>query len=119
MSGLLASIPGLSAHQMTVAPAVSVFDWIKADQLRSDELSLVASFYPAGALEWLQEHRADIWQYLLESEAEIDKAVLAEDRPRFLKALDIWSKRHQKAFDIYRERPPIVERQDALFTGAN
>lgn len=123
MSGLLSNIPGLAAHQVQVPevtpePARSDFDREAAFRLVSDAVSLLASFYPAGALEWLRENRPDVIRYLTEAEIALDMAILAEDITQFRVVLEEYVKYHRKAFKIYEERPPVVEVQDDLFRGA-
>lgn len=110
--GLLANIPGLAAHK-TVEPVVA-FDRERAERLICDAVSLLSSIYPAGALEWLEKNRPDVYRYLRESEQELDKSVTDEDAMGFAKALERYTKRSQKAFEIFAARPPVVEVQGEL-----
>lgn len=110
--GLLANIPGLSAHK-AVVPATA-FDRERAGRLVGDAVSLLSSLYPAGTLEWLKANRPDVYRYLVESEQDLDASIDAEDPGRFAKSLEIYVKRFQKAFDIFNERPPVMEVQGEL-----
>lgn len=110
--GLLANIPGLAAHKGT--PPRVPFDRERACRLVGDAVSLLTSMYPSGALEWIEGNRPDVHKYLREAERDLDASVESEDSTAFAKALEIYVKRHQRAFEIYNERPPVVEVQGEL-----
>lgn len=110
--GLLDAIPGLAAHQEDLVESAE-FDRPRADRLIRDAYSFVSSMYPAGALEWLGQHRPDVTGYLKECEAAVDAAVLTGDQEKFEKSLEVWSAAHRKAFFIYLERPPVIQRDVA------
>jgi len=112
-AGLLANIPGLAAH--AAAKPVVTFDRERAEQLVCDTVSLLSSIYPAGALEWLQQNRPDVDRYLKESEQELDQSIKAEDPIGFAKALELYTKRYQRAFEIFNARPPVEEVQGELY----
>ena len=114
MSGLISNIPGLAAHRVAVPVAASPFDRERAIRLTGDAVSLLSSYYPAGALEWLKENRPDVDRYLREAEQDLDESIEREDLPRFTKALEIYIKRHQRGFEIFNERPPVMEVQGEL-----
>lgn len=113
---LLDSIPGLKDHQVKVD--VQAFDLEKAHRLIRDAFSLIKSLYPEGALEWLTTNRSDVMKYKAQVESEVDAAVLSGDRDRLVKALDKWVETHQRAFDLFLQRPPVIDVQDDLFMGA-
>lgn len=112
MAGLLENIPGLAAHAATVPPVL--FDRERAVRLVADAVSLLASIYPAGCMEWLDSNRPDVHRYIREAERDLDAAVDAEDGLGFARALEVYFKRYQRAFEIYNERPPVVEVQGDL-----
>lgn len=116
MTGLMSAIPGLAMHKTTVPdpPPPPAFDREKADSLMREAISLLCSFYPVGAMEWLRENRPDAVKHLEESMAEIDAAVLAEDIKAVTAALERYVKFHQRAFELFEQRPPVIEVQEAL-----
>lgn len=112
---LLSAIPGLAKHQIEVP---KTFDREKAFRLVGDAVSLLTSFYPAGAQEWLETQRPDVIRFLEEAEVAVDAAILADNQETFPGALERFVKLHRRAFAIYAERPPIIERQEELFSAA-
>ena len=112
---LLDAIPGLSMHQVVIPQ--EGFDQEKAFKLVKDALSLLASFYPAGALEWIDGNRPDVAGYLRKTESAVNAAILAENVVDFPGALERFVEAHRRAFDLYSDRPPVVEHQDDLFQG--
>lgn len=112
MAGLLDSIPGLAAHAVVTVPPA--FDADRAVRLVADAVSLLASMYPAGCMEWVEANRPDVYRYIREAERDLDLAVDNEDALGFAKALEVYSKRYQRAFEIYVGRPPVVEVQGEL-----
>ena len=90
------------------------FDQEHAGRLMRDAVSLLLSFYPMGALEWLEVNRPDVFRLLRASEQEIDAAVLAGDQKRLVRALEVYTRGHQKAFEVFTCRPPVIERQGTL-----
>lgn len=112
---LLAAIPGLSAHETSVPPpALPPFDRDKALQLLRDGVSLINSFYPTGAMEWLREHRTDVITILNADYARIEQSILAEDRTKVAVSVELLIKHHRRAFEIYEARPPVIEIQGDL-----
>lgn len=111
MTSLSGNEPGVAAQRIQGQS----FDRDKATRLVSDAISLLNSFYPDGALEWVQINRTDIHRHLKQSEAELVESILAEDQARFARALEIYSKRHHRAFAIYNERTPLIETQGDMF----
>lgn len=116
--GLLDAIPGLATHQAEPVAVIPEFDRQRADSLIRDAYSMASSMYPDGALEWLRENRPDVVRYLEECEAGVDAAVLAGDQAVFEKALGLWSAAHRKAFFIFLERPPVIQRDEPAGTEA-
>lgn len=112
---LLSAIPGLAMHQVaTPALVAPAFDRERASRLMRDAISLLNSFYPAGAMEWLRLNRPDVSKELEGTMADIDAAVLVEDLPAVTATLDKFVKYHRKAFSIFEGRPPVVEVQERL-----
>jgi hypothetical protein len=108
----LSSLPGLAAHKITPEEKKPAFDHDKASRLVSEAISLLSSLYPTGGLDWLRENRPDIIRHLKEAEANLDAAAEAEDVSGFAKALDIYTRSYQKAFELYKARPPIIEQKE-------
>ena len=115
MAGLEDMIPGLQAHRIVPEERKPAFNHEKASRLVSDAVSLLASLYPAGALEWIAANRPDINKHLKEITANLDKAAAGDDLSAFTKALGIYVEAQKKAFGIYMARPPVIERQEGLF----
>ncbi len=102
-TGLLANIPGLSAHHEEV-PQSHNFDRKAVERLVRDAVGLLESYYPAGALAWLEEIRPEVTHFLKKCEGEIDAAVLTEDMGRVRKTLTRYVEAHRRAFKIYQGR---------------
>ena len=75
---------------------------------------MVNEMYPVGALEWIRAVRPDVAQLLKEYEADVNAAVLGGDQAWFVKALQVWSDAHRRAFLLYSTRPPVIERDRAV-----
>lgn len=112
---LLSAIPGLAKYQASPLP----FDREKAFRLLDDAVSLLSSYYPAGALEWLEDHKPDVVLQMKEAESDVNKSIVAENQVDFPGALERFIKLHREAFDVYSARPPVVERQGDLFQGVS
>jgi hypothetical protein len=113
MSGL-SSLPGLEAHRIMPDEKRPAFNHEKAARLVSDAVSLLESLYPPGGIEWLRENRRDVISHLKEIETCLDKAIEAGDLAAFTKALDLYTRSYQKAFEVYNARPPVIE-QGSMF----
>ena len=112
---LLSAIPGLSAHEMKIPTAPIIpFDRDKAVQILRDGISLINSFYPDGALEWLRENRPDITRQLKADFKAIEQAIMDEDRKKVSGAVEVCIKHHRRAFEIFEVRPPVIEVQGDL-----
>jgi hypothetical protein len=115
MSGL-SSLPGLAAHRIVPEEKKPAFNHEKAYRLVCDAVSLLASLYPAGALEWIKENRPDIEKCLKEYRQNLDVTSQGDDVGAFTKALGFFVEGHKKAFQVYEARPPVIERQEGLFS---
>lgn len=116
MAGLADMIPGLQAHRTVPLESDSQFDQEKASRLVSDAVSLLASLYPSGALEWIQTNRPDVFRYLKEATAEMDQTAQGDDKTALVASIERWVKMHRKAFTIYEQRPPVMERREGIFS---
>ncbi len=107
---LLGNIPGLSRHAPVIAPPTPPgFDLERACSLMRQALSILENYYPAGAMEWLRVHRPEVVAHLKERALQVDRAVLAEDMPAVIAAVDVYREAHERAFKIYLARPPVIE----------
>jgi hypothetical protein len=84
-------------------------------QMINDAQSRVKSARPEGAMQWLLDNRMDIVRHLEAAGQAVEAAFSAEDEPALFKALSDWENYHMKAWRIFSERPPVIERQEALF----
>lgn len=109
------NITGLQKFKdQPAAPAPPAFDVDKAHQLLRDGLSLVNSFYPAGAMEWLRDTRPDIPKQLKADWKAICAAIDAGDIVAVSSAVEVCIRHHRKAFEIFEGRPPVIEVQGDL-----
>ena len=113
MGGLFDAIPGLAAHRVEPC-AVAEFDTVRAGRLILEASSMISSLYPTGAMEWLAANRSEVVGYLQDAEREVDAAALAGDLARLVRSLELWTAAHKKAFTIFTERPPVIERDGVL-----
>lgn len=112
---LLSAIPGLSRHETRVPPAMpETFDRDKALRLLRDGMSMINSFYPPGAMEWLREKRPDVVKQLKADVADIEKAIMGEEISKVALSVETCIKHHRKAFEIFEARPPVMEVQGDL-----
>lgn len=116
MAGLADNIPGLQAHRIAVpSDPEPQFDQEKASRLVSDAVSLLASLYPSGALEWIQTNRPDVYRYLKEATADMDNAAQGDDKNALVSSIERWVKLTRTAFQIYEQRSPVIEQQEGMF----
>jgi DNA primase len=92
------------------------FDQEKMFRLVTDTRSRVQSQCPVGAMDWLAA-QTNIWKHRKAADNAVDVAFEAEDEAAVIKALDAWERYHLAAWQRYNERPPVIERQEALFDG--
>ncbi len=111
MRGLMQSIPGLSKHETVVPPSL---DSRKASRLIREAISLLSSYYPTGALEWIREERPDLYAKLREAERTVDEVAKGDEVGPLRKALDEYVTAHRRAFSAYEGRPPVIQ-QRGLF----
>jgi hypothetical protein len=112
---LLSAIPGLSAHEMKIPAApIILFDRDKAVQILRDGISLINSFYPAGAMEWLRENRPDVIKQLKSDLLAIEQAISNEDHSKVSVTIELGIKHHRRAFELFELRPPVIEVQGDL-----
>ena len=112
MSRFSKNIPAVRQFQTMVAPAP--FDRDRAIQVLRDGISLINSFYPAGAMEWLRDNRPDVIRQLKADFLAINSAIHEEDRLKVTVAVELCIKHHRRAFEIFAVRPPVIEVQDDL-----
>ena len=84
------------------------FNQDRAFQRIKDSRSRIASACPNGALEWLQGQQK-IKEYLDKAEAAVDQAFLAANEDLLSKVLKKWEEGHDRAWVIFKGRPPVVE----------
>jgi hypothetical protein len=113
--------PGLAKHRSDAPAAVlmsqPVPDPAGSFVLLREAMALLESFYPAGAFEYLRAERPEIIDSLKVIEKEVDDAVadglLAVTREKLLLFVDA----HRRAFDVFTNRPPVIDMQGDLFHG--
>lgn len=113
-SGKFSSVRNFAAETPAQQPEKPIFDGDKAYRLMRDAISLLNSFYPDGALEWLTINRPDVGKHLLEAENDIDQAIFAEDIDQVTAALERYVKLSRAAFKVFEARPPVIEVQEKL-----
>lgn len=91
------------------------FDSTRVQQLISDSRSRVQNGWKNDGWEWLEKNRPDVIGYIREMENAVDERYAAEDEAGVVKALDIMERRYQRAWEVYAEQPPVIERQEAFF----
>jgi len=114
MSRFSRNIPAVRQFKASTVSDPSSFDREKAMQLLRDGMSLINSFYPAGALEWLRENRPDVMRHLKDDRRAINQAIQDEDYAAVVAVVETSIKHHRQAFAIYEARPPVIEVQGDL-----
>jgi hypothetical protein len=99
-----------SCQHALVDPDHVAFPAARLRQLISDTYSRVTSQCPAGALEWLGTYRSDVVSHLGEVGAAVDAAFSAEDEQELLRQIRNWERWHLAAWQLYQERPEVIER---------
>jgi len=119
--GLRAAIPGLKAHDTVIAlpPVVVSFDNEAAINIIRVAVLDVGGSFPAGSpWEWLKDNRPDVIAELRKAMSGMNTAYHAQDMEQVKAAADYFVRSHKKAWKLFEERPPIIERQDDLFVAA-
>ena len=106
------TIPAVRQFQTEAVPVP--FDRDKAFQLLRDGISLINSFYPAGAMEWLREHRPDVVKQLKVDFKNIEQCILDEERTKVAICVELCINHHRRAFEIFEARPPVIDVQSDL-----
>lgn len=81
----------------------------RADNLLKDLNGTIGAEYLAGAVEWLSAKRPDVIKSLKDIENQIDAAYLADNMPELAAKTDLAKRSYLKAFELFRQRPPVVE----------
>jgi hypothetical protein len=121
MGGLMAAIPGLAAHNAEIPePVIEIpeFDFERQFDILRAAVAEVCNTYPDGAWEWLAENRPEIRKALLDHWNSVDEAFETCDVVLIRPRVEAMRAAHAKAWRIYRERPPVMERQDSLLDEA-
>lgn len=106
------NIPAVRQFQAASAP--QPFDRDKAFQILRDGVSMINSFYPVGAMDWLRTNRPDVVKQLKADYRNIDQAIHNEDRTAVSVSVELCIKHHRKAFEIFEARPPVIDVQGDL-----
>lgn len=122
MPDLFSAIPGLSALETPIpavpAPVVVSFDNAAAQNIIREAIHEVACAYPSGSpWQWLVESRPDDVSELKKAGNDMNAAYLAADMEQVKARADRFIRLHKLAWQLYEERPPVIERQDPLFGG--
>jgi len=112
MSRFSKNIPAV--RQFQAVAAHPPFDLDRAVQVLRDGVSLINSFYPDGAMEWLRDKRPDVVRQLKADFLAINSAIHEEDRLKVVVAVELCIKHHRKAFEIFAVRPPVIDVQGDL-----
>lgn len=119
MSDLFSAIPGLAAHETAVppppAPVVVAFDNAAAQEIIRSAIHDTACAYPSGSpWTWLVDNRPDVISELKKAGNDMNAAYLAADMEQVKAKADRYVRLHKRAWQLYEERPPVIERQDSL-----
>jgi DNA primase len=112
--------PRQSAEEKKVeVPKVAIetegFNAVRVQQLIRDSRSRIESSWQNDGWEWLGKNRPDIIAYIKGMENTVDERFGTEDELGVLAALDTLERWYQRAWEVYAERPPVIERQNDLF----
>jgi DNA primase len=94
----------------TMAPESESFNSEKCIRLISEARGRIASACPPGAPDWLEENKGDVWRYLKAADKAVDDAFETRDEQALIKNLKAWEKYHLRAWEIFNERPKVIER---------
>lgn len=113
-------LKGLQKHVTELPPPPASlppnFDREQADRIIAGLNDEIRNQYPVGCMEWIIAERSDVWQALCAGENDVDRAYITEDMLELIMAADRLQRMYEKAFGQFNCRPPVIERQEALFT---
>lgn len=103
------NLPAVGQYQ-----AKLTFDRAKALQVLRDGVKQVADLYPRGALEWLQQHKPELYAQCMGSMAKIEQAFGKEAPAMVAAAVDLYVRLHKQAFDLFKDHTkPLVTLKEA------
>ena len=123
--GLRDAIPGLKAHDTVIAsplidPVVVSFDDEAAGNIVRAAVAEVNTSFPSPDVwKWLVDNRPDVISELKRFGKDMSLACLNQDMETLKGAADRYVRAHQRAWKLFADRPPVIERQDVLFEGGN
>ena len=85
------------------------FDIAKAQQVISDNFRLISSRCPVGAMEWIAQTRADIFERMKQTAIAVDAAFDAGDGPELERNLSLYRHCHVEAFELFEAHLPMTE----------
>jgi hypothetical protein len=118
--GLRDAIPGLKAHETIINPPVQVTSFNDAAALnlvRSAFSDVNSSFPSPDVWVWLRQNRPDVISELKRFGHDMNVAYQAQNMTNVKASADLFVRAHKRAWKLFEERPPIIDRQDALFDG--
>lgn len=101
------TVKGGIAEIGTIFPVGFSID--QADNLLRDLNGTLGAEYSPGTIEWLQENRPDVIKSLHDMWNQVDAAYLTESMPELAAVTDLLKRSYLKAFDLFRQRPPVIE----------
>ena len=123
--GLRDAIPGLKTHDTVISsvppvtPVVVSFDAESAYAVIRNAIQEIGTAFPAGdAWGWLIANRPDVVSALKQAGNDMNVAFLEQSAEKVTACADRFIRMHKKAFRLFEERPPVIERQDDLFMEA-
>jgi hypothetical protein len=115
---LLSAMPGLALHDTPrppIPPVIVVFDNAMAQQIIRQAITDVAMCFPApDPWGWLLDNRPEVISELKRVGNDMNVAYLALDMVAVSAAADVFVRFHKKAWQIYEQRPPVIEVQGDL-----
>ena len=99
------------ARKPTKEPAGGVS--LRVEQMIRDARSIVFSRYPTGAQEWLYKNQPDLLEEIKQAEKKVESAAF-EGGESLINALKVWTDLQLSAWETFKSRPPVIERQERL-----
>jgi hypothetical protein len=120
---LLSAMPGLAVHETNIPPlpppVTVAFDDAAAYEIIRCAVRDVALSFPApDPWGWLTKNRPDVIAELKKSGDDMNVAYLASNMEQVKKTADRFVRIHKRAWQIYEQRPPVIEIQDELMLAA-